>query len=163
MAANNLAKLPTKTSRRVKLGRQKAGAVEETQSSSKSNSAHAFRPKRPLWLTSLVWLQQGTGVTTLMVVAGVLVTYGWTVYVQQQWGKEFDKLESLKKQERQLVSANEVLKNQMAQQAENPTAGLLLPDPSNAIFLTPAPERPQVKPKPTDPLNQPAPTKPLGY
>ena len=98
----------------------------------------------------------------LMLGASILITYGWTVYIQQQWGREFDRLEAMKKQERQLVSANEVLKNQMAEQAERPTAGLLLPDPSNAIFLTPAPQRPDVKASSTPPV-EPDSTRPLGY
>jgi hypothetical protein len=93
----------------------------------------------------------------------VLAAYGWTVYLQQRWGHEYEKLETLKKQERQLVSANELLKNQMAEQAEKPTAGLLLPDPSNAIFLTPAPQRPEVKPKSIAPSAESSPAKPLGY
>lgn len=128
-----------------------------------STAVHPFRPKQSLWLTLLVWLQRGSGVVTLMLVVGALITYGWTVYTQEQWGKQFDKLESLKKKERQLVSANEVLKNQMAEQAERPTAGLLLPDPSNAIFLAPAPQRPAVKPRPVAPGAKPDPIRVLGY
>jgi hypothetical protein len=125
---------------------------------------HSFRPKqKPFWLIVLIKLQQGSSFVTLFLVAAILVVYGWTVYTQQRWGQQYNKLESLKKQERQLVSANEVLKNQMAQQAENPTAGLLLPDPSNAIFLTPAPQRPEVKPKSTVPPVEKFPKKPLGY
>jgi hypothetical protein len=125
---------------------------------------HSFRPKqKPLWLMVLIKLQQGSSIVTLFLVAAILAVYGWTVYTQQRWGQQYDKLESLKKQERQLISANEVLKNQMAQQAENPTAGLLLPDPSNAIFLTPAPQRPEVKPKSTVPPAEKFPNKPLGY
>jgi hypothetical protein len=98
-----------------------------------------------------------------MLVVGALITYGWTVYTQEQWGKEFDRLEALKTKERELISTNEVLKNQMAEQAEKPTAGLLLPDPSNAIFLTPAPQRPPVKPRPVAPGAEPDPIRPLGY
>jgi hypothetical protein len=110
----------------------------------------------------LLRFQQTASLMTLLLAAGVLITYGWTVYIQQRWGQQYDRLETLKKQERQLISANEVLKNQMADQAENPKSGLLLPDPSNAIFLTPAPQRPEVKPT-TVPSTEPSPTRPLGY
>lgn len=131
---------------------------------SENSTVHSFRPKpKPLWLSLLLRCQQVSSVMTLLLVAGVLTVYGWTVYIQQRWGQEYDRLETFKKQERQLVSANELLKNQMAEQAENPTAGLLLPDPSNAIFLTPAPQRPQVKPKSTVPAVESSPTRPLGY
>jgi hypothetical protein len=125
---------------------------------------HSFRPKpKPVWLSLLIRCQQASSMVTLVLVVSVLVVYGWTVYIQQRWGQAYDKLEAFKKQERQLISANELLKNQIAEQAENPTAGLLLPDPSNAIFLTPAPQRPAVKPKSTVPPADSYPTKPLGY
>lgn len=124
---------------------------------------HSFRTKpQPLWLKLLLRLQQGSSIATILLIVGALATYGWTVYLQQQWGKAYDSLEALKKRERQLVSANELLKNQMAEQAENPTTGLLLPDPSNAIFLTPAPRRSEVKPKPS-PSPEDFSNKPLGY
>ena len=144
------------SSRRAKRPTRKSRATQSQP------DARAFRPQQPLWLNLLLWTQRGSSVMTLMLGAAILVTYGWTVYIQQQWGREFDRLEAMKKQERQLVSTNEVLKNQMAEQAEKPTAGLLLPDPSNAIFLTPAPQRPDVKASPTPPAEA-APTRPLGY
>lgn len=127
---------------------------------------HSFSQPNPLWLAVLLRLQQGSFLLTFALIAGTMVVYGWTVYIQQQWGQGYEKLEALKKQERQLISANEVLKNQMAQQAESPTAGLLLPDPNNAIFLAPAPQRPQVKPN--SPLVPPSDSsssnnRPLGY
>lgn len=125
---------------------------------------HAFRPKqKPLWLVLLIKLQQGSSIVTLLLMIAILSVYGWTVYLQQRWGQQYDKLETLKKRERQLTSANEVLKNQMAEQAEKPTAGLLLPDPSNAIFLTPAPPRPEVKPELSAPSTEGTPNRPLGY
>ncbi len=131
--------------------------------SSSPVAVRSFRPKPSLWVSLLVWLQRSSNVVTLALTAVALITYGWTVYSQERWGRSFEELESLKKQERQLVSTNEVLKNQMAEQAENPRAGLLLPDPSNAIFLTPAPQRPPVKPKPPVPVVESDPIRPLGY
>lgn len=124
---------------------------------------HSFARKRPLWVTVLLRLQQGSSVVTFGLIVGAMVVYGWTVYIQQRWGQEYEQLEALKKQERQLISANEVLKNQMAEQAESPTAGLLLPNPNNAIFLAPAPQRPAVKPKPLVPPSDSSPNRPLGY
>jgi hypothetical protein len=117
----------------------------------------------PPWLSILVKVQQGSSILTVLLVASVLIVYGWTVYVQQSWGQAYRRLESLQKQERQLTATNEVLKNQMAQQAEDPKAGLVLPDPSNTIFLSPAPQRPAVQPKTDSPGLDSIPTKPLGY
>ncbi len=124
---------------------------------------HSFARRQPLWVTVLLRLQQGSSLVTLSLIVGAMVVYGWTVYIQQRWGQEYERLETLKKQERQLISANEVLKNQMAEQAESPTAGLLLPNPNNAIFLAPAPQRPAVKPKPPVPPSDSSPNRPLGY
>lgn len=116
----------------------------------------------PAWLKLLVRTQRASLVMTFLLVATVLTTYSWTVVVQQRWGQQYHRFESLKKQERQLITGNEVLKNQMARQAESPSSGLMVPDPSNAIFLPPASPRPALDPK-THLSTEPAPTKPLGY
>jgi hypothetical protein len=118
-------------------------------------------PSLPTWLKWLTIAQRASAVTTFLLVATILVAYSWTVYVQQRWGQEYSKFESLKKQERQLISGNEALKNQMAQQAESPNSGLMVPNPNNAIFLAPAPERPPVPTKRAS--QQVLPSKPLGY
>lgn len=115
----------------------------------------------PVWLKFLVTLQRGSSVLTFVLVAGVLSVYGWTVLVQQRWGHEYSKLETLRKHERHLVAANEVLKNQLAQQAERPDTGLVLPDPGTTVFLAPAPARPLVEPSSLPAM--PASTSPLGY
>lgn len=155
---SQLDRLPRRE-RRTRRSPQSASSptLEET-------GVHSLRPKpKPIWLQLLLRTQQGSSIITILLGISALATYGWTVYLQQRWGNEYEKLETLKKQERQLVSANELLKNQMAEQAEKPTAGLLLPDPSNAIFLTPAPQRPEVKSKSIVPSAEPSPAKPLGY
>jgi hypothetical protein len=143
--------------------RRRTRAAKSTQDEGQA-VVHSFSQQKPLWVTVLLKLQQGSFFVTFSLIVGAMVVYGWTVYIQQRWGQEYEKLETLKKQERQLISANEVLKNQMAQQAENPTTGLLLPNPNNAIFLAPAPQRPAVKPSspPVSPSNTSS-NRPLGY
>ena len=108
-------------------------------------------------------MQRTSSAFTLALVIGLLVVYGWTVYTQQRWGRAYSRMEALQKQERQLMAANEVIKNQMAKQAETPDSGLVLPEPGNTIFLTPAPERPPVTPEVNLPPPQPIPARPLGY
>lgn len=116
----------------------------------------------PSWLKLLIASQRTSLLLTFVLVGAALAAYGWTVYIQQQWGQKFERLEILKKHERQLIATNEALKNEMAEQAEAPTSGLMVPDPSNAFFLAPAPPRPPVEPE--RPLIQrTTPTKPLGY
>jgi hypothetical protein len=98
-----------------------------------------------------------------LLVAATLTIYSWTVYTQQQWSQSYRELEKLRRQERNLTTANEVMKNQLAQQAEKPATGLVNPTRANAIFLAPAPQR-QSSPTPAQTANSdPAAKSPLGY
>lgn len=117
----------------------------------------------PFWVKSLLFVQRGSAVVSLLLVLGGLAVYGWTVYTQQRWGHAYGRLEQLQKRERQLLAANEVLKNQIAKQSEAPGAGLVLPNPDDTIFLSPAPLRPTVKPEVDSPSPEPIPARPLGY
>ncbi|PSB10363.1 hypothetical protein C7B76_24285 [filamentous cyanobacterium CCP2] len=116
----------------------------------------------PSWLKLLIHTQRASLVLTFLLVGSALAVYGWTVFIQRHWGQEYHRLQLLKKHERQLIAGNEALKNQMAEQAEAPNSGLMVPDPSNAFFLAPAPARPLVDPQ-RHPDSQDVPTKPLGY
>lgn len=94
----------------------------------------------PSWLRLLLMLQRSSGGLALLLGASLLAVYGWTVYIQQVWGKDHHSLQVLQRQERQLSVANEILSSQLAQEAENPNSGLILPQPGDAIFLeAPAP------------------------
>lgn len=89
----------------------------------------------PIWLFHLRSLQRRFGIATYMLIAGMLVAYGSTVYLQQKWSQEYRKLENLQRYERELTTTNEVLKNQLASEAEQPATGLRSPDPAMAIIL----------------------------
>ncbi|NEO29275.1 MAG: hypothetical protein F6K36_02230 [Symploca sp. SIO3C6] len=117
----------------------------------------------PNWLQSLLFLQRSSDLISVLLVGATLSIYSWTVWTQQQWTREYRKLETLQRQERDLTSANETLKEQLAQQAESPASGLVNPTTANTIFLPPAKERKsQAVPKPKT-SQQPAATIPLGY
>ncbi|NEP02516.1 MAG: hypothetical protein F6K58_28480 [Symploca sp. SIO2E9] len=117
----------------------------------------------PNWLRSLVFLQRSSDLISVLLVGATLSIYSWTVWTQQQWTREYRKLEALQRQERDLTSANETLKEQLAQQAESPSSGLANPTTANTIFLPPAKERKShAVPKPNT-SQQPATTIPLGY
>jgi hypothetical protein len=116
----------------------------------------------PAWLRFFVFAQQSSTVVSFFLVAGVLAVYSWTVYTQQVWSKEYEQLKTLQHTEQQLTEANEVLKNQAAQQAEAPESGLVIPDSSNTILLQPAPLRYPVRSNSLPPP-QPAVTTPMGY
>ncbi len=118
----------------------------------------------PWWLRSLQKIEQPTSGITFLVIVVTLTMYSWTVYSQRLWSQEYQKLESLQRQERQLSTASELLKKQMAQEAENPHSGLVPQKPDHLVFLAPAPPRP-VPPNPDRQTNHRAinPATPLGY
>jgi hypothetical protein len=112
------------------------------------------------WLRSLLFVQRGTSVLFFLLVAGLLGVYTATVYTQQLWTREYRKLESLQRQERQMTAANEVLKNSLAESAQRPESGLLPTSVGNSIFINPAPQR---RFKPVKTVEVPEMKKPLGY
>lgn len=118
---------------------------------------------QPIWLSSLLFLQRSSDVITFLLVAATLTIYSWTVYTQQQWSQEYGKLQKLQRDERQLTTANAVMKDQLAQQAEKPATGLVPPTQANTIFLQPAPQRPfhATPNQSTEP--EPPQMPPLGY
>jgi hypothetical protein len=61
------------------------------------------------------------------------------VYIPKAWDREFEKLETLQLHERDLLAANETLKNRLAERAEQPGTGLVNPQPFQAIFLPRSP------------------------
>lgn len=92
----------------------------------------------PIWFLRLRFWQRRSTIATIMLIGGTLVTYSFTVGLQQQWNQEFSKLSSLQRHERKLTTTKEVLKNQLATQAEQPSTGLLPPNPADAIVLQPS-------------------------
>jgi hypothetical protein len=120
------------------------------------------RPE-PIWLSSLLFLQRSSDLITFLLIAATLTIYSWTVYTQQQWTREYRKLETLQRQERQMTTANAAIKDQLAQQAESTATGLVTPTPANTIFLPPAPQRSSHTAPTKTADSQPAATTPLGY
>lgn len=117
----------------------------------------------PRWLSSLLFLKRSSDVVTFLLVTTTLTIYSWTVYTQQQWMRDYRKLENLQRQERQLTTANAVMKNQLAQQAEKPATGLVTPTQTNAIFLPPAPQRQASTASTQTTHSEPEAKSPLGY
>lgn len=98
------------------------------------------RQQQPVWLRSLLQAQRASSVAALMLLGGALSLYGLTVYGEQRWSQEYQKLETLRLREQQLSASSEVLKHQLAKEAQNPETGLAPQNPGNTIFLQPAPE-----------------------
>ena len=122
----------------------------------------SLRPE-PSWLSLLLFLQRSSDIITFLLIAATLTIYSWTVYTQQQWTREYRKLQTLQRQERQMTTANATLKDQLAQQAENVATGLVTPTPANTIFLPPAPQRSSHTTPTKVPDSQSSARTPLGY
>jgi len=110
-----------------------------------------------------VQVQRGSLVVAFILVTATLIVYGSTVYTQQLWSKEYRKLKTLTRNEREMVATNEGLKNQLALQAGRPGSGLVPQTPDSTIFLQPALQRQAPIPSPSVPKAAAAPNTPLGY
>lgn len=117
----------------------------------------------PLWLRRLVQLQRSSLIVAIVLVTLALVVYGSTVYTQQLWSKEYHNLQSMERNERQMTMTGEVLKNQLAQQAERPASGLIPRTPAGMIAVPSAPQRPATPSNASSPPVTPTPDAPLGY
>lgn len=116
----------------------------------------------PLWLRSLLAIQKSSGAIAIVATLAVFSLYGKIVYTQQVWGKEYQKLKILQRQERNLTAANETLKNNLAEIAAQSETGLVKLDPQKLIFLTPVTRERQQKTI-IKPQQQRAEFTPLGY
>ncbi len=74
----------------------------------------------------------------MSLVALTLLSYGASVYVSRQLSQASQQLSRLQRSEQQLTTANEVLKNHLAQQVEIDTTEFQPPQPSRVIFLKPS-------------------------
>jgi hypothetical protein len=108
----------------------------------------------PLWLLRLYTIRRHTSIMAFLLVAATLIVYGWTVYSQQLWSKSYRRLQNLQRNERQLTTKNEILKNKLAQEAQKPPAKLESPTPQRMIFMNRAPVDSDEIPATTKPTSQ---------
>ncbi|MBW4695453.1 MAG: hypothetical protein KME27_27195 [Lyngbya sp. HA4199-MV5] len=116
-----------------------------------------------MWLRVLIQAQRGSLVIAFVLVIATLLVYGSTVYTQQLWSKEYRKLKTLQRNEREMTATSASLENQLALQAERPGSGLVPQTPESTIFLQPAPQRQPLVTTPSLPKVEVAPNTPLGY
>ena len=119
----------------------------------------------PLWLLRLYTFHRYSTVLAFLLVASTLAVYGWTVYSQELWSKSYSRLQNLQRHERLLTTTNATLTNKIAQEAEQPTAGLISPTPQGMIFLSPESHNPKPASSNTtpNPQTQQQTLSPLGY
>jgi len=111
----------------------------------------------------LIQAQRGSLVIAFVLVTATLIVYGSTVYTQQLWSKEYRKLKTLQRNEREMIATSASLENQLALQAERPGSGLVPQTPDSTIFLQPAPQRQTSLVSPNVPNVEASPNTPLGY
>lgn len=119
----------------------------------------------PGWLRALAIAQRLLVPVTVAMVGATAVVYGWSVYTQQRWSQNYRQLEALRQQEQQLLAADEVFKNQLAQQAMGDNHALVTSDLNSTLFMDappPVAPRPAVPPEPVAP-SQLSPARPLAY
>lgn len=118
------------------------------------------KPSLPLGLRLLNRMQQGSTVVTSLLVTGALLIYGSTVYVDKSTNRALSQLDELQGESQQLTSANEAIKQSLAEQAVREESGLELSDPGDVLFLSPLPRRQSVVVPDEDVVDMP---RPLGY
>ncbi|MDF5706815.1 MAG: hypothetical protein PUP90_03800 [Nostoc sp. S4] len=117
----------------------------------------------PLWLVRLYIFHRFSSVLAFLLVAATLAVYGWTVYSQELWSQSYRRLQNLQRHERLLTTTNATLTNKMAQEAEQPTTGLVSPTPEGMIFLPPASSNSKSASSNTKPNTEQQTLSPLGY
>ncbi len=117
----------------------------------------------PLWLRLLMRLQRSSMVAAFILAGLTVIVYSGTVYTQQRWSQGYHKLQEADRQERQMQTAAEAMKDQLAKQAEKPTSGLVPQSPDMQIVV-PIAAASSGKPN-QSPVPQPAPTSnaAIGY
>jgi hypothetical protein len=104
------------------------------------------QPKLSLGLQLLHRLQQGSTVVTSLLVTGALAVYGSTVYIDNSTHRALVQLDELQGESQQLTSANESIKESLAEQAIKENSGLEPYEAGDVLFLAPAPLRESLTP-----------------
>ncbi len=97
----------------------------------------------PVWLRLLMTTQKLSIAMTVMLTLSVFAIYGWTVYAQEQWNQQYKKLEQLKRQERQLTTAEGAFDSDMLRSVQKKPGDLVRESSEKSIFLQAAPLRPK--------------------
>ena len=93
------------------------------------------KSKLPWRLRLLNRVQQGSTIVTGLLFTGALIAYGSTVYIDKSTSRALLQLDALQSESQQLTSANEAIKQSLAEQAARPGSGLEPYDPEDALFF----------------------------
>ena len=92
----------------------------------------------PTNLQVLMLLQRTSFGIALVSLATSMGLYVSTVQIPQQWSQEYENLEKLQRQERELTTINESLRYHIARQAARENSELSILAPQDAVFIAPA-------------------------
>ncbi len=118
------------------------------------------QPPLPLGLRLLHRFQQGSTILTGLLVASALVIYGSSVYVDRSTNQALAQLNALQSESQQLTTANESIKQSLAEQAVEENSGLKPYESGDMLFVTPEPRRAATE---AEESKQPERLQPLGY
>lgn len=117
----------------------------------------------PVWLRALKKVENFSVVVALLLVSSAVVTYGWAVYSQQLWGKNYSRLDTLRRDERQLLKGSELMKNDIARRTDPKRYGLVPLTSDHIVVIPPAPLRPARSTPNMGPDPKAKPITPIGY
>lgn len=107
-----------------------------TSNSTVTKTTKLSRKKRSSAVLQLVSLAQvGSSVFAAAVMVGSVGVYLTTVRIPQLWSQEYETLENLQRQERQLVAIDEALKYNLAEQAKQSELAMSSIGSQNTVFL----------------------------
>ena len=108
----------------------KSPKVVHSKSFSRSNAL----PKNLKVLSLLQKGSFGLAIASMTTSIGVYIS---TVQIPKLWSQEYQHLEDLQRQERQLIAINETIKYQIAREAGD-NSQLSISKPESAVFISPA-------------------------
>jgi hypothetical protein len=117
----------------------------------------------PIWLRALKKIENFSVVVALLLVSSAVVTYGWAVYSQQLWGKNYSRLDTLRRDERQLLKGSELMKNDIARHSNPKQYGLVPLTPDHIVVIPPAPIQPALSIPNMGSDAKAKPITPIGY
>ncbi|MEL6441109.1 MAG: hypothetical protein AAFQ80_17870 [Cyanobacteria bacterium J06621_8] len=130
--------LPKKTLHRQQIEQQTSVKSRKIVQSNAFSASDNF----PKHLKTLSLVQKSSFALAIASMTTSIALYISTVEIPKIWSQEYHHLENLQKQERQLISINETIKYQIAQEAAQDKR-LGISTPESAVFINPAKVEPR--------------------
>ena len=126
--------------RQKSLRRKTKQPQSEKRANERTSPISQFPPVQPVpaKLKALLLLQKSSLGLAFILIASSIAVYISTARIPELWSKKYQDLETLQRQERELVATNESLKHKLAQQAQQEDSNLVLMGSKNTLFIPPA-------------------------